>query len=282
MRFNEIKPFVRYIQRLKITRAWADRTLVPRDNRLFYCLLGCGLIDVGEERYEMTRGGLLLIPAGTPYILHIPERDVTYVSVNFDYVFTRAELSRPVGPVSPEEFEEKGVVVRSLFSNEPLLNEPMYIENLTALEDILSPMVVVYNKKLLYYELELSGMMTEVITTVLRARKLGDLTEPDSAIAAILSYIHNNYAEKLTNSGIGEMFGYNTNYVSDLIKSATNQPLHKYIESVRVERAAELLTTSELPVGRIAELCGFSDIFHFSKTFRSRMGSTPTAYRKSK
>ncbi len=282
MKLSEIKPFVRYIQRFKITRAYADHTLLPRDNRLFYCLDGCGYIDVAGVSYEMTRGGLLLIPAATPYILNYPDSDVTYISVNFDYSFAHSELSRPIGPASPEEFELSGAVERASFSDEPLLNEPLFLEDLIPLENLLSPMVVTYNKKLLYYELELSGAFIEVISSILRAKKLGNLTEPDSVISAILSYIHNNYAEKITNAKIGALFGYNPNYVSDLIKSATASPLHRYIESVRVERAAELLNTSELPVGRIADLCGFSDIYHFSKTFRARMGETPTAYRKTK
>ena len=282
MKLSEIKPFVRYIQRLKITRQYSDRTLVPRDNRLFYCLGGYGCIDVLGVSYVMTRGALLLIPAATPYLLHYPEEDVNYISVNFDYSFEHSEKVRPIGPVSPEEFSANGAIERASFSDEPLLNEPLFFDNLILLEDLLSPMVVSYNKKLLYYELELSGVFTEVISSILRAKKLGNLSEPDSVISAILSYIHNNYAEKLTNAKIGAIFGYNANYVSDLIKSATAIPLHKYLESVRVERAAELLNTSEISVGRVAELCGFCDIYHFSKTFRARMGQTPTAYRKSK
>ena len=282
MKLSEIKPFIRYIQRLKITRAFADRILVPRDNRLFYCSSGTGCIEVGGRRYEMTRGGLLLIPAGIPYILQYPAEEVLYISVNFDYTFSHSEISRPIGPVSPEEIEQLPVIERVSFSDEELLNAPLFLENLTVVENFLSPMVVTYNKKLLYYELELSGMLTETVSAVLRAKRLGDLSEPDSLISAVLSYIHNNYAEKLTNAKIGATFGYNKNYISDLIRSATARPLHQYLESVRVERAAELLSTSELPVGRIAELCGFCDIYHFSKAFRSRMGATPTAYRKSK
>ena len=95
-----------------------------------------------------------------------------------------------------------------------------------------------------------------------------------------MSYVHNNYAERLTNAKIGKAFGYNPNYVSSLVKAATNLPLHKYIENVRVERAVDLLTTSDVSVGNIAELCGFSDIYHFSKMFKAKMGVSPNAYRK--
>ncbi len=90
------------------------------------------------------------------------------------------------------------------------------------------------------------------------------------------------FAEPLTNARIGEVFGYNPNYVGDLIKSAINYPLHKYIERVRLERAVDLLMTSDVSVGDIAELCGFCDIYHFSKTFKKRFGASPSSYRKNK
>ena len=280
MNFSDIKPFVRHVHRMKITRAWGERVLIPRDNRLFYCIDGSGAITVAGKKCEIVRGAALLIPAGTPYILHITDGNPGYIGVNFDYTFKNSTINGPVIPVPLEECEDDLIIERITFSDEPLLNEPLSVENMTSLEDLLSPMVVTYNKKLLYYELELSGVFTEVISWILRAKKLGDLSESDSAISAILSYIHNNYAEKLTNAKIGAIFGYNQNYVSDLIKSATTQPLHKYIESVRVERAAELLTTSDIPVGRIAELSGFCDIYHFSKMFKARFGVSPRAYRK--
>lgn len=282
MNVSDVRPYVRHVQRLKITRPWAERPLVPRDNRLFFCLSGCGYISVRENKYEMTRGSLLLIPAGTPYVLHIPEGEHTYIGINFDYTFAHSAINIPIVPVSPEELRCDSIIERASFSDEPLLNEPIFIGYLPALEGLLASMVVTYNKKMLYYESSLSGTLLTVISEILRARRLGSLIEAGSVIDDILSYIHNNYAEKITNSKIGEIFGYNPNYVSDLVKSATNYPLHKYVENVRTERAVDLLTTSCVSIGNIAELCGFSDIYHFSKAFKAKMGVSPAAYRKNK
>ena len=282
MNISEIRPYVRYVQRLKITKAWAERYLVPRDNRLFFCLHGCGDISIGERKYEMTRGSLLLIPAGTPYILHIPDGELTYIALNFDYTFAHSTLNIPIGPVSPKELADNAVIERVSFSDEPILNSHLFLEYIPSLENLLAPMVVTYNKKLLYYETSLSASLLSAIPEILRTAKLGDLGGTGSVIDDILSYIHNNYAEKLTNLKIGEIFGYNPNYVSDLVKSATNYSLHKYIENVRIERAVDLLTAGDVSIGNIAELCGFSDIYHFSKMFKAKMGVSPAAYRKNK
>ena len=280
MNFSEIKPYVRYIQRLKPTRAWTDRVLVPRDNRLFYCLGGCGYITVAGQEYEMTVGSVVLIPAGEEYVIHTPASDLTYIAVNFDYTFANSCRKMPIIPVSPEEFHRLGLVERRTFSDEPILNSPVYLPEVREIEEILFKMLVSYSKKLLYYESTLSGDFCAALAEIMRSVKLGSLSRADSVVDAILSYIHNNYADAVTNAKIGEVFGYNRNYVSDLIKSATNLPLHKYIESVRFERALDMLTTSEMPIKEIAELCGFCDIYHFSKMFKARFGVSPRAYRK--
>ena len=48
------------------------------------------------------------------------------------------------------------------------------------------------------------------------------------------------------------------------------------------DRARELLSASSLSVQRIAELCGYSDAFFFSKQFSSRNGCAPSAWRQAR
>ena len=54
-----------------------------------------------------------------------------------------------------------------------------------------------------------------------------------------------------------------------------------YITELRMERAKNLLSQEPpLTVEQIAELCGFSDSFYFSKTFKKHTGLSPLGYRK--
>lgn len=55
----------------------------------------------------------------------------------------------------------------------------------------------------------------------------------------------------------------------------------KYVNSLRIERAKELLTYDDINViSQIAELCGYSDVYYFSKIFKSYTGLSLTVYRK--
>lgn len=55
----------------------------------------------------------------------------------------------------------------------------------------------------------------------------------------------------------------------------------KYVNTLRIDRAKELLKYDNTnSVSQIAELCGYSDVYYFSKIFKSHTGMTPTVYRK--
>ncbi|MGK0366708.1 MAG: AraC-like DNA-binding protein [Saprospiraceae bacterium] len=52
-----------------------------------------------------------------------------------------------------------------------------------------------------------------------------------------------------------------------------------YIKNKRLERAADLLKISDLSITEISDECIFSDIAHFSNSFKEKYNSTPSVYR---
>jgi AraC family transcriptional regulator, exoenzyme S synthesis regulatory protein ExsA len=52
-----------------------------------------------------------------------------------------------------------------------------------------------------------------------------------------------------------------------------------YIKSKRLEKSAELLKISDLSITEISDECLFSDIAHFSNSFKEKYNSTPSEYR---
>ena len=47
----------------------------------------------------------------------------------------------------------------------------------------------------------------------------------------------------------------------------------------KIEEARSLLDASSLSVTEIAEQCGFSDLYYFSKVFKEHLGVSPRKYR---
>ena len=59
-------------------------------------------------------------------------------------------------------------------------------------------------------------------------------------------------------------------------------PPHAYIIKKRVEKAVQLLSTTNIPIKVIFAQCGFSDQSHMTRIFRRLVGITPAALRKNK
>ena len=280
MRLSEIKPFVRHVQRLEISQETFYPTYVPCDCRLFFCSGGEGVIYCSGENYPMTKGSVVIIPAGYEYRILPSNSGAQYVSINFDYTSDNNYLKFPIPPMVSEQFSNERIIERCVFSDEVDLNFPRYLHRVHHVENKINKILSAYVKKVIYYELEISGIFCQVILECLRCMKFNALNRRDSVYESVLNYIHENFGEHLTNKKIAEAFGYNQNYMSDLIKISTGIPLHKYLLNVRIERAIEMLEAGGRGVGEIADACGFYDIYHFSKAFKAATGTSPSKYKK--
>ena len=54
----------------------------------------------------------------------------------------------------------------------------------------------------------------------------------------------------------------------------------EYLGELRLRRAQELLKDSELSVNEVASKCGYTDIAYFSRSFKKRLGVSPSKWRK--
>jgi AraC-like DNA-binding protein len=72
--------------------------------------------------------------------------------------------------------------------------------------------------------------------------------------------------------------GLTTRRFGDLFKKIFNITPNKYIILCRVEYAKALLSTQEISITNAAETCGFSDVYYFSKTFKSYTGIPPSKW----
>ncbi|GAC1300638.1 MAG: hypothetical protein NVSMB24_01660 [Mucilaginibacter sp.] len=74
----------------------------------------------------------------------------------------------------------------------------------------------------------------------------------------------------------------NPSYLSrEFSKYFENLSFGDYIRKLRIEKATNLLETTNYPLTEIAYLTGFSDQSHFNRTFKKQMGVTASEYRKS-
>ena len=79
-----------------------------------------------------------------------------------------------------------------------------------------------------------------------------------------LAYIEENYREKLKLSDVADQIYVSQWHLSKLLNKHTGQNFSEILNTIRIEKAKELLKDPSLRIGDIAEEVGFLDVAHFS------------------
>ena len=93
-------------------------------------------------------------------------------------------------------------------------------------------------------------------------------------------YIKERYGENISIGDIAGQEGFNVSYFSTLFKKETGQTFSEYLTKVRMDEAKRLLKETNLSIAQICRAVGYSDIKHFTATFRKSTGVKPSEYRK--
>lgn len=94
------------------------------------------------------------------------------------------------------------------------------------------------------------------------------------------SYIKGNYSKvDLSMKDAAEHVYVSVSYLGMIIKRETGKTFTEYLTDIRLERAKQLLTQSNMKNYEIAEACGYATPAYFSTVFRGSMGMTPSEYR---
>lgn len=96
----------------------------------------------------------------------------------------------------------------------------------------------------------------------------------------VLKYINENYTQKINIDDLSALVGYTNTYFSTKFTDLFGISPNKFIENKRIEHAKLLLLSSKQSIFEISELCGYLDIYYFSKRFKIATGYTPSNFRK--
>ncbi|MBI9104523.1 MAG: helix-turn-helix domain-containing protein [Spirochaetales bacterium] len=99
-----------------------------------------------------------------------------------------------------------------------------------------------------------------------------------SWLRKVINYTELNFDRKITLNEVAVEIGFSSAYFSRLFKKNTGFSYWNYLQTVRLERAAELLKQG-LGVSETAELSGFQDVSYFIKVFRENRGLSPGQYK---
>ena len=95
----------------------------------------------------------------------------------------------------------------------------------------------------------------------------------------IISYLHNHLAEKITLGEVASFCHYSPSFIARLFKARSGMTINAYLKELRMKKASELLTKTDIPISEIAEACGFGDTNYFISFFSRHYGLPPKKFR---
>ena len=99
-------------------------------------------------------------------------------------------------------------------------------------------------------------------------------------VKATREYLENHYADDISLEDMAEQVNISPQYFSKLIKKTTGFNFIDWLSMLRVKKAKELLTNSNLNVKEVCFMVGYKDPNYFSRIFKKRIGITPSEYVK--
>lgn len=108
-------------------------------------------------------------------------------------------------------------------------------------------------------------------------------TKQEDLIKKVHQIIERDYSDSnLCLNSIADELSMSPIYLSRLYKQLTTKALSDIISEMRLNKAKELLKTSEYTIIDIAEKTGFTNSSYFYRLFKNSTGTTPSDYRKTK
>lgn len=128
----------------------------------------------------------------------------------------------------------------------------------------------------------LSNIEAEFTDILLLVNRIISKYKPPNNKLISTTYYHvlNNIDKKISLDLISKLVYVNKSYLSYVFKRETSHPFIDFLTEVKMDRAKILLMNKKNKIYEVSKQLGYSDSEYFSKVFKSKVGLTPSEYRK--
>ena len=274
---NEQFPFLVSYQKLSEYESGSFMWHWHPEIEITYVQKGTMCYKVNHMVYHLKEGDIVFNNSGALHSGTMEnQKDCAYIPVTFDsrliYGFFQSTVnSKYVDPVIQDSMLPAICIDQSEPWHKPFRE---YLLRIIDLDE----------KKPDFYELDITiclqsmwRLLLEHITYEPQASRENSL-EYDR-IKKILSYIEENYQNKITLNDIAGHIHLCESECTRLFKRHMNTTLFAFLQEYRIERSLEFLQDDQ-PVSAVADKAGVSDPNYYSKVFAKIKGCSPREYRK--
>ncbi len=122
----------------------------------------------------------------------------------------------------------------------------------------------------------LQSVSLQVVSEIKNKRE-----QPKPLIQQVVSFVDAHYSQPTSLKVISNMFNISSAYLGKLFREETGKSFSKYLNTIRIKKAKELLATTPERANKIALDVGYSDSNYFYSIFKKYTGMSPSEYVKS-
>jgi two-component system response regulator YesN len=125
---------------------------------------------------------------------------------------------------------------------------------------------------------EVKAYYLNFFVNIAKMLKNNNIYAIDNTIEKVKRYIERNYAKDLNVEFVASLFYLNRSYLSHQFKQQTGVNFVDYVNTIRINHAKKLMTTSDKKMYQIAKSAGFDNIKYFYRVFKKHEKITPKKY----
>ena len=231
------------------------------------CVKGSGIYAVGDKRYKFCAGDAFLFGSNEAHCITDTFDDIELLNLQFE---PRILWESRENAVLLSLFNSRNQRFSNKFDDERRIFELMH-----CLEAELEEKRAGYKvaaRSLVFSMLIHFLREYDCVSTEKGEVKLGASSE---RMSAVMDYINENLDKKLTLRDIADVACMTPTYLSAVFKKFNGVSPWEYITIKRVDRAIDMIKSTDMTKIEIAERCGFSSPSHFYKAFREITGKNP-------
>ncbi len=127
---------------------------------------------------------------------------------------------------------------------------------------------------------DLRGYLSSILLRIVELRDQASSSQFRSLLKQAVAYIDSHFAEEsLSLNQVAREVNISANYLSAVFSQEMGATFTEYVTSKRMDRAKELLRTTDKRSGEVAAAVGYRDPHYFSFLFKKTQGCTPRDYR---
>lgn len=165
----------------------------------------------------------------------------------------------------------------SFLSNNSLIKLNEY----SIIAGLLKDLVLTYTKNSYAYKLKCKSIFYNIVYHLVNEYNFCEIKKTNEMLFSSVMFMHENFDKNITVSDLANRAFLSNTHYRRLFKNSYGKSPLEYLNSMRINKAKQLIKTSLYTFSEICSLTGFNDLYYFSRVFKKVTGLTPTEYKKS-